>query len=131
MTEASPGAALAACLAQTLSPNLEPRRAAETQLEAMAMQPGHALLVLQLVSTQGVDGSVVQAAAVHFKNVVKYRWNPPAETSSSNGGLGTSNGGGAELLSAIALPELEKEQIRASLLPLLLGSGVAAQAQLA
>ena len=131
MTEASPGAALAACLAQTLSPNLEPRRAAETQLEAMAMQPGHALLVLQLVSTQGVDGSVVQAAAVHFKNVVKYRWNPPAETSSSNGGLGTSNGGGAGSAAAIALPEQEKEQIRASLLPLLLGSGVAAQAQLA
>ena len=46
MTEASPGAALAACLAQTLSPNLEPRRAAETQLEATMTPPGHALLVL-------------------------------------------------------------------------------------
>lgn len=50
---------------------------AEKQLEEEQKRPGHQLAILQLVATSdgaGADAAVRQAAAVHFKNVVKKGW---------------------------------------------------------
>lgn len=69
-------------LSQSLSPDLTIRSAAERSLLAAQSQPGHALAVLRLISADpsSSGGDVVQgamarqAAAVHFKNMVKKGW---------------------------------------------------------
>ncbi len=72
-------------LAQSLSPDARTRQNAERSLLAAQSSPGHALAVLRIVnsvgSTSGGDGGlpVRQAAAVHFKNMVKKGWAPSAD----------------------------------------------------
>lgn len=62
-------------LSQTLSPDAEVRRRAESHLAEAQKIPGHPLLVLRLVaSSDAADAPVRQAAAVHFKNIVKKSW---------------------------------------------------------
>ena len=52
---------LAACLQATLSPDLEPRKQAEAQLSVASSQPGHILVVLQLIAmNEGIDRCTVE-----------------------------------------------------------------------
>lgn len=49
---------------------------AERQLNEAQKIPGHSLQVLQLVANaNAAEADVRQAAAIHFKNVVKNGWN--------------------------------------------------------
>lgn len=67
-------------LSQTLSPDAEVRRAAERHLDDAQKVPSHPLQVLRLVaSSDAADAAVRQAAAVHFKNIVKKGWDVNAE----------------------------------------------------
>eukprot|EP00897_Mesotaenium_endlicherianum_P004221 jgi/Mesen1/3827/ME000207S02837 len=68
--------ALSQCFLQTLQPDPQPRKQAEAYLKQAADQPGYGLTVLGLITSQGVDEQVRQAAAVNFKNHVKYHWSP-------------------------------------------------------
>lgn len=53
---------------------------AEENLKAAQRIPGHPLEILKLVaSSDGTDPAVRQAAAVHFKNLVKKGWDPNAD----------------------------------------------------
>ena len=70
---------LANAFLQTLSPAAEQRKAAEAFLAGAARQPGYALAVLGLVAQSLVDAHVCQAAAVAFKNHVKYSWTRPVD----------------------------------------------------
>ncbi|GLJ21568.1 hypothetical protein SUGI_0400040 [Cryptomeria japonica] len=65
---------LSQCFLQTLVPNPEPRRQAEEYLKQAANQPGYGIAILRLLSEQAVEEQVRQAAAVNFKNYVRYRW---------------------------------------------------------
>lgn len=67
-------------LAQTLVPNADARKAAEEQLSQAQKVSGHPLEVLRLIANKNeTDANVQQAAAVHFKNIVKKGWNEDAE----------------------------------------------------
>ena len=65
-------------LSQSLSPDAPTRQNAERSLLAAQSSPGHALAILRIVSASsgdhGGDLPVRQAAAVHFKNMVKRGW---------------------------------------------------------
>ena len=74
---------LRAIFAQTLSPDVSSRTAAESALTAARSSPGHALGVLRIVASASPangavefssSSSVRQANAVHFKNLVKRGW---------------------------------------------------------
>ena len=65
---------VAGLLGQTLSPDAAVRKPAETQLQALEGQPGFALLLLNLLSSDGVDPTVKVASAIQFKNFVKRNW---------------------------------------------------------
>jgi len=69
-----------AVLAQTLSPDANTRRAAERHLTDAQKIEGHPLVVLHIVaSDSAADAAVRQAAAVHFKNIIKKGWDEHAE----------------------------------------------------
>ncbi|CAK9858088.1 unnamed protein product [Sphagnum jensenii] len=68
---------LSSCFLQTLAPTLEPRKQAENFLKGAADQPGYGITILRLLSDPSVGEEVRQAAAVNFKNHVKYRWVTP------------------------------------------------------
>jgi len=67
-------------LSQSLSPDATTRQNAERALlSSQSTTPGHALAILRVVSTSSnnpTDGAVRQAAAVHFKNMIKKGWAP-------------------------------------------------------
>mmetsp|Transcript_22644 Transcript_22644/g.47061 ORF Transcript_22644/g.47061 Transcript_22644/m.47061 type:complete len:1004 (+) Transcript_22644:128-3139(+) len=64
-------------LSRSLSPDAAARQHAENALLASQTAPGHCITVLRLVaSNEAADGPVRQAAAVHFKNMVKKGWAP-------------------------------------------------------
>ncbi|RWR94368.1 exportin-2-like protein [Cinnamomum micranthum f. kanehirae] len=65
---------LSQCFLQTLSPDLEPRRRAESQLSGLAAHPGFGLAVLCLVSLPNVDDLIRIAAAINFKYHLRYHW---------------------------------------------------------
>mmetsp|Transcript_54946 Transcript_54946/g.83166 ORF Transcript_54946/g.83166 Transcript_54946/m.83166 type:complete len:703 (-) Transcript_54946:965-3073(-) len=66
---------IAQVFADTFSANADVRRNAEKLLEEARKQPGHPLEVLRLVaSSDAANASIRQAAAVHFKNLVKHGW---------------------------------------------------------
>ncbi|KAH7578062.1 hypothetical protein ACOSQ2_000824 [Xanthoceras sorbifolium] len=107
---------LSQCFLHTLSPAPEPRRAAEKSLADAAENPNYGLAVLRLIAEPTVDDQIRQAAAVNFKNHLRYRWAP-----SSDSNTGTT-------LSPILDPE--KEQIKALIVTLMLSSTPRIQSQL-
>ena len=109
-------ASLAAVFAQTTSPDPAPRKAAEEFLQRAALQPGFGLALLQLAATSGADEGVRQAAAVAFKNHVKFQWAPPELEI------------GAVQPAAIGAPE--KEHIKGGIVDLMLVQPQRIQAQL-
>lgn len=72
-------------LSQTLSPDAETRKTAERHLLEAQKVSGHPLNVLRLMATGGSGANasalmpVLQAAAVHFKNIVKKGWDEENE----------------------------------------------------
>ena len=109
-------ASLAAVFAQTTSPDPTPRKAAEEFLQHASLQPGFGLALLQLAAAHGADEGVRQAAAVAFKNHVKFQWAPPEQESS------------APQPAAIGAPE--KEHIKSGIVELMLLQPQRIQAQL-
>ena len=75
-------------LSQSLSPDATTRQNAERALlSSQSTTPGHALAILRVVSTSSntpTDGAVRQAAAVHFKNMIKKGWAPNEEDDKPN-----------------------------------------------
>ncbi|XXG74047.1 hypothetical protein AAC387_Pa07g2868 [Persea americana] len=71
---------LSQCFLQTLSPDPEPRRRAESHLFDSASRPGFGLAVLRLVSLPNVDELIRHAAAVNFKNHLRSHWAPSPDS---------------------------------------------------
>ncbi|KAK1583226.1 hypothetical protein Q3G72_022000 [Acer saccharum] len=92
----------------TLSPAPEPRRTAEKSLADAADTPNYGIVVLRLVAEHTVDDQIRHAAAVNFKNHLRYRWSPSSDSNS-----GTT-------LAPILDPE--KEQIKALIVTRMLSS---------
>ncbi|GLT79782.1 hypothetical protein SLA2020_512570 [Shorea laevis] len=107
---------LSQCFLHTLSPLPDPRRAAEKSLSEAADRPNYGLAVLRLVAEPSVDDQIRHAAAVNFKNHLRFRWVP-----SNDPNAGPS-------LTAILDPE--KEQIKALIVSLMLSSSPRIQSQL-
>ncbi|KAK1559825.1 hypothetical protein Q3G72_018825 [Acer saccharum] len=107
---------LSQCFFHTLSPAPEPRRAAEKSLAEAADNPNYGLVVLRLVAEQTVDDQIRHAAAVNFKNHLRYRWAP---SSDSNSGY-----------TLVPILDPEKEQIKALIVTLMLSSTPRIQSQL-
>ena len=91
-------------LQATLLPDQQQRQAAEEALQQGALQPGHAgaLFRLAVDPSMQVDPVLRQTAAVHMKNTVNRRWDPPTKPSR-----------GGELI--VALAEPDKTSIRNNL----------------
>ncbi|GAB4838288.1 hypothetical protein Ancab_027816 [Ancistrocladus abbreviatus] len=109
---------LSQCFLHTLSPNPEPRRRAESSLSEAAERPNYGLAVLRLVAEPSIDEQIRQAASVNFKNHLKNRWSPITMPSGPN----------IQLLTPI--PDAEKEQIKALIVPLMLSAAPRIQSQL-
>ncbi|EOX95681.1 Cellular apoptosis susceptibility protein / importin-alpha re-exporter, putative isoform 1 [Theobroma cacao] len=107
---------LSQCFLHTLSPQPEPRRAAESSLSEAADRPNYGLAVLRLLAEPSVDEQIRQAAAVNFKNHLRTRWAPSNEP----------NAGPA--FSPILQPE--KDQIKTLIVSLMLSSSPRIQSQL-
>ena len=60
----------------SLQPEPETRKQAEAYLKQLQDQHGYGLNLLTLLNRTAVDEQIRQAAAVNFKNFVKYRWSP-------------------------------------------------------
>ncbi|KAJ9171521.1 hypothetical protein P3X46_014879 [Hevea brasiliensis] len=103
---------LSQCFLHTLSPAPEPRRAAEAKLTEAADSPNYALAVLRLVAEPSVDEQIRHAAAVNFKNHLRSRWAPSAESSFS------------------PILDAEKGQIKSLIVSLMLSSPPRIQSQL-
>lgn len=101
--------------AQTLSPSREQIQAAEAQLKEASKQPGYGITLLKVTATDSVDVSVRQAAAVSFKNLVKYRWS----TSDADAYAGVQ-----------VIQDVEKGQIKGLLPSLMLSTPPLVRAQL-
>ncbi|KAK4267014.1 hypothetical protein QN277_023861 [Acacia crassicarpa] len=108
---------LSECFLHTLSPSPEPRRRAEASLAEAADRPNYGLVVLRLVAEPAIDDQIRQAAAVNFKNHLRFRWVPAA---SDNANVPT--------FSPILDPE--KEQIKSLIVPLMLSATPKIQSQL-
>lgn len=107
---------LSQCFLHTLSPSPEPRRAAERSLAEMADRPNYGLAVLRLVAELTVDEQIRHAAAVNFKNHLRFRWAPPSDRNSG------------PTLPPILDPE--KDQIKSLIVTLMLSSTPRIQSQL-
>ncbi|XVE77293.1 hypothetical protein DITRI_Ditri13aG0050800 [Diplodiscus trichospermus] len=107
---------LSQCFLHTLSPQPEPRRAAESSLSEAADRPNYGLVVLRLLAEPSVDEQIRQAAAVNFKNHLRTRWVP---SNDPNAG---------PVFSPILDPE--KDQIRTLIVSLMLSSSPRIQSQL-
>eukprot|EP00958_Prasinococcus_capsulatus_P029052 scaffold7246_cov410-Prasinococcus_capsulatus_cf.AAC.13 len=105
--------AISAALLQSLSPQAEPRKQAESYLTEQSKLPQYSLGVLSLAANEQVELQVRQAAAVNFKNTVKHRWAPVD----------------AEIVQPIQ--EGEKEEIKQRIVGLMLSTPPQVQAQLA
>ncbi|XP_022924701.1 exportin-2-like [Cucurbita moschata] len=108
---------LSQCFLHTLSPAPEPRRRAEASLTEAADRPNYGLAVLRLVAEPSVDEQIRQAAAVNFKNHLRVRWAPGAPDESNASSLAP-------------IPDPEKDQIKALIVPLMLSSTQRIQSQL-
>ncbi|KAK2650059.1 hypothetical protein Ddye_017548 [Dipteronia dyeriana] len=107
---------LSQCFFHTLSPAPEPRRAAEKSLAEAADNPNYGLVVLRLVAEQTVDDHIRHAAAVNFKNHLRYRWAPSSDSNSGS--------------TLVPILDPEKEQIKALIVTLMLSSTPRIQSQL-
>ncbi|KAL4452248.1 hypothetical protein ABPG75_007910 [Micractinium tetrahymenae] len=101
---------------QTLAPSPELIKQAEAFLKSASQQPGYGIMVLKLITLDSVAVEVRQAAAVNFKNFVKYHWVPREAD-----GLGAAPTG---------IPDAEKDQIRAHITDLMLSAPPRVRAQL-
>ncbi|KAL7197451.1 hypothetical protein ACSBR2_020068 [Camellia fascicularis] len=108
---------LSQCFLHTLSPYPEPRRHAESSLSEASDRPNYGLAVLRLVAEPTVDEPSRQAAAVNFKNHLRGRWapEPPSEPN---------------VPTLAPIPDSEKDQIKALVVPLMLSSAPRIQSQL-
>ncbi|KAI6694278.1 hypothetical protein NL676_021988 [Syzygium grande] len=107
---------------QFLSPSPAPRRQPESSLADAANRPGYALAVLRLVAEPSVDEKIRQAAAVNFKNHLCARW---ASTPTPHDAAVDADV--APAASSAPIPDAEKEQIRALIVPLMLSSSARIQ----
>ena len=102
-------------LSQSLSPDKPTRQNAERALLTAQSAPGHALAVLRVVSgaqsgnAVSADLPVRQAAAVHFKNMVKGGWAPNDEDGDGGGGRGAK----------YVIPESDRSLIKDNLVSLM------------
>ncbi|KAL3604227.1 hypothetical protein D5086_005086, partial [Populus alba] len=103
---------LSRCFLHTLSPQPEPRRAAESKLAELANHPNYALAVLRLVAEQSIDEQIRHAAAVNFKNHLRTRWVPSLDSSFT------------------PIIDSEKDQIKILIVNLMLSSTPRIQSQL-
>ncbi|GMY07553.1 exportin-2 [Fagus crenata] len=104
---------LSQCFLHTLSPAPEPRRHAESSLSDAADRPNYGLAVLRLLAEPSVDDQIRQAASVNFKNHLRARWAPTSADEPTP-----------------LIPDSEKEQIKALIVPLMLSSTPKIQSQL-
>ncbi|XP_010518325.1 PREDICTED: exportin-2-like [Camelina sativa] len=103
---------LSQCFLHTLSPLPEPRRSAEKSLAEAADAPNYGLAVLRLVAEPSIDEQTRHAAAVNFKNHLRSRWLPSADSGIS------------------PIVDSEKEQIKTLIVSLMLSSSPRIQSQL-
>ncbi|CAN8314309.1 unnamed protein product [Cochlearia groenlandica] len=103
---------LSQCFLHTLSPVPEPRRAAERSLSEASDLPNYGLAVLRLVAEPSIDEQTRHAAAVNFKNHLRSRWLPAADSGIS------------------PIVDTEKEQIKTLIVSLMLSSSPRIQSQL-
>ncbi|XP_010506660.1 PREDICTED: exportin-2 [Camelina sativa] len=103
---------LSQCFLHTLSPVPEPRRSAEKSLAEAADAPNYGLAVLRLVAEPSIDEQTRHAAAVNFKNHLRSRWLPSADSGIS------------------PIVDSEKEQIKTLIVSLMLSSSPRIQSQL-
>ena len=68
------GDLLGAAFANTLAPDPALIRQSEAYLKEAASHPGYAVKVLELLSEDAVPEEIRQAAAVNFKNHVRFHW---------------------------------------------------------
>lgn len=106
---------LSQCFMQTLAPNPEPRKQAESFLKQAADQAGYGMVIMQIVCEPSVDEQVRQAAAVNFKNHIKFRWETPDADAPT---------------SVVSIQEPEKEQIKGAIVNLMLSTPPKIQSQL-
>ena len=66
--------AMANYLQQTMSPDREVRKPAEEFLKSVEVQQGYPVLMLTLLSKDGVDLAIKVAASITFKNFIKRNW---------------------------------------------------------
>ena len=106
-------------LSQSLSPDATTRQNAERALLTAQSSPGHALAVLRVVSAGDNNNAtaaaaellpVRQAAAVHFKNMVKKGWAPDTDD-----GHHSSGGGKQQHM----IPESDRNLIKDNLVTLM------------
>ncbi|XP_010512821.1 PREDICTED: exportin-2-like [Camelina sativa] len=103
---------LSQCFLHTLSPVPEPRRSAEKSLAEASDAPNYGLAVLRLVAEPSIDEQTRHAAAVNFKNHLRSRWLPSADSGIS------------------PIVDSEKEQIKTLIVSLMLSSSPRIQSQL-
>jgi len=96
---------LYAALQKTISPDESIRRNAEDQLKISQRMPEHSMNVIRLIASNETDPAVRQAAAVHFKNLIKHGW----DTSTS----------GNEIHNAIVISEADRLAIKSHLVDLM------------
>ena len=67
--------ALTNCLRQTISPDINQRKAAENYLKSVEGQRGFAILLLTVLKADHqADATIKTAAAIAFKNFIKSNW---------------------------------------------------------
>lgn len=109
-------AQLAEVFGRSIQPDRDVIRQAEEHLKAVSAQPGYAIAVLQVIAAGDAVGVDVRlAAAVNFKNTVKYRWVPTEQALEA----GTQ-----------PIPDPEKGQIKQLLTGLMLSTPPLVRAQL-
>lgn len=111
-------AVLAQVFASSVSPDKEQRKQAEEYLKNAQRTAGFGLSVLQLAAAPGVEEHIRQAAAVAFKNHVKYYWT-----------LNLPEGDGGAAM-PVTIADAEKEQIKSVFVSLMLQMPQKVQAQL-
>jgi len=72
--------AMANYLQQTMSPDREVRKPAEEFLKSVEVQQGYPVLLLTLLSREGVDLAIKVAASITFKNFIKRNWKVDEDT---------------------------------------------------